>query len=68
MAECRNGEETMADDYRNAILKIEHLTSDILRVLESSGSLSEIGGDLDKRHWEIRDALDQAAGISEDAV
>jgi hypothetical protein len=68
MAERRNGEETMTDDYRNAILKIEHLTSDILQVLASSDSLAEIGGDLDKRHWEIRDALDQAAGISEDAV
>lgn len=68
MAKCRNGEETMADDYRNAILKIEHLTSDILKVLASSDSLAEIGGDLDKRHWEIRAALDEAAGISEDAV
>ena len=68
MAERRNGEETMTDDYRNAILKIEHLTSDILQVLASSDSLAEIGGVLDKRHWEIRAALDQAAGISEDAV
>lgn len=68
MAERRNGEETMADDYRKAILKIEHLTTDILQVLAMSSSLAEIGTDLDKRHWEIRAALDEAAGISEDAV